>query len=245
MMQTGVIYQPILMGILRHVLTIAAGFIAARGWLDADTAQGAVGLLIGLVGLIWSAQDKQGRKTPNIAVPAPNFVPATPNNPSLPTRLDEADTGTQSPLVVQPAPVNSSVQRTEPAQPTVIESGFVLSERSLNNLKGVHPQLVKVVELALSLSKMDFAVIEGLRTAERQKELIALGKSWIQRSKHQDGLAVDLMAVPADGSSNWEACHYDLIQAAMQEAAGRLGVRLTWGGSWKQRDLVHFQIEGV
>lgn len=243
-MQTGVLYQPILMGILRHVLTIAAGFIAARGWLDADTAQGAVGLLIGLVGLIWSAQDKQGRKAPNIAVQAPNFVPATPNNPSLPTRLDEADTGTQSPPAVQRAPVNSPVQQL-PELTTTIESGFTLSDRSLNNLKGVHPQLVKCVELALSISKIDFVVIEGLRTAERQKELLALGKSWIQRSRHQDGQAVDLMALPADGSSNWDVCHYDLIQAAMQEAAGRLGIRLTWGGSWKQRDLVHFQIEGV
>lgn len=234
-MQTGVIiYQPILMGILRHVLTIAAGFIAARGWLDADTAQGAVGLSIGLVGLIWSAQDKQGRKDSSIAEQAPN-------NPSLPNRLDEADTGTQSPQLVQRAPVESPVQQV----PIVVESGFVLSERSLKNLEGVHPQLKRCVELALSLSKMDFVVIEGLRTAERQKELLALGKSWIQRSKHQDGLAVDLMALPADGSSNWEACHYDLIQAAMQEAAGRLGIRLTWGGSWKQRDLVHFQIEGV
>lgn len=236
-MQTGVIYQPILMGILRHVLTIAAGFIAARGWLDADTAQGAVGLLIGLVGLIWSAQDKQGRK-------APSFVPVAPNNPSLPTRLDEADTGTQRPLVVQPAPVTSPVQQL-PELTTTIESGFTLSERSLSNLRGVHPQLVKCVELALSFSKIDFVVIEGLRTAERQKELLALGKSWIQRSRHQDGQAVDLMALPSDGSSNWEACHYDIIQAAMQEAAGRLGIRLTWGGSWKQRDLVHFQIEGV
>ncbi len=237
-MQTTGVLQPILMGLLRHLLTIAAGYITARGFLDADTAQGAVGLIIGLVGLIWSAQDKRVQKAPNIPVTTSNIVVQAPS--ILPQRLDEADTGTPAPVQRAPSPV----QRPDPV-PTVIESGFVLSERSLANLKGVHSQLVRCVELALSLSKMNFVVIEGLRTAERQKELIALGKSWIQRSKHQDGLAVDLMALPSDGSSNWEACHYDVIQAAMQEAAGRLGIRLTWGGSWKQRDLVHFQIEGV
>lgn len=236
-MQTGVIYQPILMGILRHLLTIAAGYIATRGWLDADTAQGVVGLLIGLVGLIWSAQDKQARKVPTSPISTANAPVTAP----ILQRLDEADTGTP----IQRLPVPPPVQLPEPVTATVVDSGFVLSERSLNNLKGVHPQLVKCVELALSLSKMDFVVIEGLRTAERQKELIALGKSWIQRSKHQDGLAVDLMALPADGSSNWEARHYNVLNAAMQEAAGRLGIRLTWGGSWTRRDLVHFQIEGV
>lgn len=238
-MQTTGVLQPILMGLLRHLLTIAAGYITARGFLDADTAQGAVGLVIGLVGLIWSAQDKRVQKAPNIPVTTSNIVVQAPS--ILPPRLDDADTGTPAP-VQRRASVNSPVQ-SEPAT-TVIESGFVLSERSRKNLQGVHPKLTEVVEQALRLSKMDFTVIEGLRSEARQRALRAQGKSWVQRSKHQDGLAVDLMAVPRDGSDEWDAPHYDLINAAMQEAAGRLGIRLTWGGIWKKQDLDHFQLEG-
>lgn len=236
--------QPILMGVLRHVLTIVAGFIVARGWLDADSAQSLLGALIALIGVFWSAQDKQNRPPTLLAkASAPTPILLQTPTATLPTRLDESS----EPATVNPA-FNPTRQIKPPEAPVSRlsqDSGFVLSERSLSNLKGVHPKLVAVVELALNLSTMDFVVIEGLRSEARQRELLAQGKSWVQRSAHQEGKAVDLMALPADGSGNWEAAHYDLINAAMQEAAGRLGVRLTWGGQWKVRDLVHFQIEGV
>lgn len=238
--------QPIFMGVLRHVLTIAAGFIVARGWLDADSAQSLLGALIALIGVFWSAQDKQTRPPSLLAsaaspTPAPTPILLQAPTATLPTRLDESGEPTASPVFNPTRPIKPPVAQTSLSQ----ESGFVLSERSLTNLKGVHPKLVAVVELALRLTSMDFVVIEGLRSEARQKELLAQGRSWVQRSAHQEGKAVDLMALPADGSGNWEATHYDLINAAMQEAAGRLGVRLTWGGQWKVRDLVDFQIEGV
>lgn len=223
--------QPILMGLLRHVLTLIAGFIVAKGLVSEDTAQGGVGLILGLIGMLWSAQDKQ---SPALPLPTPSASSVQSSTQQIPKPIED-----------NRSTITAPVQQVTPTPSTTIDSGFHLSERSKTNLKGVHAKLVAVVELALSLSKIDFVVIEGLRTEARQKEMIALGKSWVQRSKHQDGLAVDLMALPADGASNWDACHYDVINAAMQEAAGRLGVRLTWGGSWKMRDLVHFQIEGV
>ena len=51
--------------------------------------------------------------------------------------------------------------------------GFNLSARSLQRLEGVHPRLVDVVELAIQRTAVDFTVVEGLRTAERQRELVA------------------------------------------------------------------------
>ena len=54
---------------------------------------------------------------------------------------------------------------------------FTFSQRSLDNLKGVHPDLVRVVKAALPISPVDFGIIEGIRTLERQKELYAEGKS--------------------------------------------------------------------
>ena len=46
--------------------------------------------------------------------------------------------------------------------------GYKLSTKSLSNLKGVHPDLVKVVKRAIELTECDFTVTEGLRIKQRQ-----------------------------------------------------------------------------
>ena len=46
---------------------------------------------------------------------------------------------------------------------------FKLSGRSIDKLEGVKPELVEVVEKAITLTKVDFGVIEGLRTEEKQR----------------------------------------------------------------------------
>jgi len=71
---------------------------------------------------------------------------------------------------------------------------FKLSQRSLDRLDGVKPQLVELVKRAIEITTIDFGVIEGLRSEERQKELVAKGASKTMKSKHLDGNAVDLMA---------------------------------------------------
>ena len=72
--------------------------------------------------------------------------------------------------------------------------GFTLSQRSLDKLEGVHDDMVRVVKKAIDLTKVDFGVICGLRTIEEQEALVAKGASQTMKSKHLDGLAVDLMA---------------------------------------------------
>ena len=71
---------------------------------------------------------------------------------------------------------------------------FKLGPRSVARLKGVHPDLVKVVERAIQLTPVDFTVLEGLRSLERQKALVAAGASQTLKSRHLDGHAVDLGA---------------------------------------------------
>ena len=61
---------------------------------------------------------------------------------------------------------------------------FKLSKRSLSRLEGVNEQLVEVVKEAITLTKIDFGVTEGLRTLEKQKELVAKGASKTMKSKH-------------------------------------------------------------
>lgn len=72
---------------------------------------------------------------------------------------------------------------------------FALSQKSVDRLAGVHPKLVAVVNLAITISPVDFAVLEGLRTIERQKSLVAAGASKTMRSRHLTGHAVDLGAI--------------------------------------------------
>ena len=120
---------------------------------------------------------------------------------------------------------------------------FKLSQRSLSRLEGVHPKLVKVVKLAITKSPLDFSVTEGLRTIERQKELVAQKKSQTMRSRHLIGEAVDI-CVLIDGKANWDFENYRKVADVFKECAKELNVKITWGGDWASfRDGPHFQIE--
>ena len=113
---------------------------------------------------------------------------------------------------------------------------FKLSQKSLDKLITVEPQLQSVVRRAIELTKVDFGVIEGIRTVERQKELVAKGASKTTKSKHIEGRAVDLMAY-IDGRGCWELNIYDDIADAMKQAAIEADVGLVWGAAWNVDDI--------
>ena len=108
---------------------------------------------------------------------------------------------------------------------------FRLSNRSLSRLEGVDPSLVNVVKRAIDLTKVDFGVSEGLRTIERQKELVAQGASQTMASKHIEGRAVDLVAYIGSRVS-WELNLYDDIADAMRLAAIEQNAEIRWGAAW-------------
>lgn len=118
---------------------------------------------------------------------------------------------------------------------------YKLDERSKLRLKGVHPDLVKVVEHAIDISTINFTVLEGLRTPERQKLLRDAGASQTLNSRHITGHAVDIGAF-VDGELRWDWPLYHKIAAAMKQAAKQVGVDITWGGDWKMRDGPHFEL---
>jgi len=106
---------------------------------------------------------------------------------------------------------------------------FQFSRRSEQNLVGVNPALVAVVRRALELSPVDFTVIEGLRTPERQALLVAENKSQTKNSRHLTGHAVDLMPVGAD----WDDYRCWLpVLVAVHQAGQELGVKLRFGITW-------------
>lgn len=133
---------------------------------------------------------------------------------------------------------------------------FKLSQKSLDKMKGVNPTLVAVVKRAIELSAIDFSVLEGFRTHERQEQLYAQGRTapgnivtWTMKSKHLDGKAVDLVPYPLDWN---DMKKFDQISKAMFAAADELGVSIRWGADWNQNgkprekgetDSPHFEIQ--
>lgn len=119
---------------------------------------------------------------------------------------------------------------------------FSLGPRSKARLQGVNPDLVKVVERAIKLSEVDFTVIEGVRTLDRQRKLVEAGASQTMKSRHLTGHAVDLAAW-VDEQVDWSWPLYDKIAAAMKQASAQVGVPIEWGGNWTSfRDGPHFQL---
>jgi peptidoglycan L-alanyl-D-glutamate endopeptidase CwlK len=118
------------------------------------------------------------------------------------------------------------------------------SARSLKNLNGIHPDLRRVIDRALIDSPMDFTVIEGLRTKERQKQLVASGASRTMNSRHITGHAVDLVPIGPNGKAAFDWPLYDVLGPAVERAAEAEGVAIAWGGRWTSfRDGPHFELD--
>ena len=116
---------------------------------------------------------------------------------------------------------------------------YKLSKRSLDRLTGVDDRMVAVVKYAIGVTKQDFSVICGLRTIEEQKVLVAKGASQTMKSKHINGLAVDLMAY-VDGG-RWELNLYDEIADAMAEGARAVDVPIVWGAAWSVPNIAQYR----
>lgn len=118
----------------------------------------------------------------------------------------------------------------------------MLSVRSEKNLVGIHPDLDKVVRKAEELSELEFIVTEGLRSKERQEQLVKAGASKTMNSRHLTGHAVDL-AIVVGGEVRWDWPLYSKLSNSMKEAAKQVGVPLEWGGDWTSfKDGPHFQL---
>jgi peptidoglycan L-alanyl-D-glutamate endopeptidase CwlK len=103
--------------------------------------------------------------------------------------------------------------------------------------------MVKVVERAIEITTVDFTVLEGLRTPERQKVLMEAGASQTLNSRHITGHAVDLGAWVED-EVRWDWPLYHQIAKAMKTSAAELGVKIVCGADWKKfPDGPHFELD--
>lgn len=139
---------------------------------------------------------------------------------------------------------------------------YKFSKRSIENLRGVHPDLVRVMEMSIKESPIDFTIVEGVRSTKRQQELYALGRTKPGRkvtnadgvrrkSNHQQkpdgfGHAVDIYPY-YDGKVQ---LHDKAVIPALEQIAEhiksqakKLNIKIVWGGDWKNPyDPPHFQL---
>lgn len=137
---------------------------------------------------------------------------------------------------------------------------YKFGPRSQKNLDTCHPLLRKVLTRTLNFGVMDFSVIEGHRTIERQQELYAEGKSQIdgvtKRGKHNalPSRAVDILPYPpaVNGVNVWaDRQRFSVLAGLVYAAAALEGVKIIWGGDWDSdgnnadsifHDLPHFEL---
>lgn len=132
-------------------------------------------------------------------------------------------------------------------------------KRSLENLQGVHPDLVRVLKRAIK--HFDFSVICGVRTEAEQRALYAQGRTkpgpivtWTMDSRHRVnkrtgyGHAVDCVPHPLDWN---DTKAFDAMAKVILFAAHDEGVKLTWGADWDrdgkprekgESDSPHFEL---
>lgn len=110
-------------------------------------------------------------------------------------------------------------------------NGFKLDPESLKKLSLVNKRLQSVVVRAAEISEQEFTVLEGLRSPERQKQLLSQGNTQTLKSNHITGNAVDLVP-KVNGKISWDWKYFYPIANAMDNAADELKIKLTWGSAW-------------
>tara|TARA_R100001244_G_scaffold79515_1_gene62531 strand:- start:154 stop:546 length:393 start_codon:yes stop_codon:yes gene_type:complete len=125
-------------------------------------------------------------------------------------------------------------------------------KRSRSRLKGVNPKLVNVLNEAIKL--MDLTILEGLRSVERQKELVASGASKTMKSKHLKGWAVDVTPYPVDFDSAKGINRHYYMAGMLRGIAHMMKIPVRSGADWdsdgeikdqKFNDLVHLELKNA
>lgn len=116
-------------------------------------------------------------------------------------------------------------------------------KQSKENVSECHQDLQDVLNEAIN--HYDFSCIEGHRNQGKQNHYFSIGTSTVKwpNSKHnsQPSRAADCIPYP-DGFDAEDSTFYEMATHILG-AASRVGVRLKWGGHWKNfKDLAHFEL---
>lgn len=143
------------------------------------------------------------------------------------------------------------------------------SKRSISNLKGVHPHLQAIMEIAMERRDAnpercsDFMIVEGLRSYQRQAELLEQGATWTMNSRHLTGHAVDVVPLDSKGKASYAWPLYYPVADLIKEATNVFIVNcqsnrvpgfndetivddiIQWGGDWSKgkKDGPHWELQ--
>lgn len=142
----------------------------------------------------------------------------------------------RAPILVTPSRVSNK------PMPTLVE----FNERSKALLAQVNPALAKLMYQTEARLPDAFEITEGMRSSDRQAQLVAQGASQTMNSRHIAGNAVDIVIPGGNGQPNWNFEDYRPIADTAKAVAAEQGVSdFVWGGDWKTlKDGVHFQVGG-
>ena len=118
-----------------------------------------------------------------------------------------------------------------------------LDATSVNTLKGVHPDLVKVIMKVIETRPL--VVTSGYRTAAQQAQANASGRyaqGAGEGSRHRQypSRAVDM--VPCNNLSGTSRAVMENFATYVLSVANSMGVTLRWGGNFSTYDPVHFDL---
>jgi peptidoglycan L-alanyl-D-glutamate endopeptidase CwlK len=133
------------------------------------------------------------------------------------------------------------------------------SKRSIDNLQGVHLDLFRLMNLSIRNTPVDFTIVEGVRTVQRQQELYAQGRTKpgkivtnadgvSNKSNHQAkadgyGHAVDLDPFVNGSVQVNDVAGLKRISDHIKSVARLNGINVVWGGDWKFVDHPHFELK--
>lgn len=133
-------------------------------------------------------------------------------------------------------------------------SNFEFSKTSLRRLEGVNSKLIELMKKSLTVSPIDFGIPKsgGFRTADEQNFLFEKNRTkcdgYEKKSKHQQGLAVDVYAY-VNGQASWDESHLSMIAGVVLSTAHEMGLQVRWGGTFgtkgkkfKGWDMPHFEL---
>lgn len=125
---------------------------------------------------------------------------------------------------------------------------FKFSKKSLEKLNKVNQKLKYLAEEVIKISSIDFGIVEGLRDLETQQKYFQEKKSKCDgvknKSKHQDGLAIDIVCFNENGKATYEKEYYYYIAGLFEAKAKELNIEIQWGGWWKSIvDYPHFELK--
>lgn len=126
----------------------------------------------------------------------------------------------------------------------LIIATFAYSQRSITNINEVREplQIVTVCARLAIKEPLGFIVVDGGRTLEEHKINVANGKSWIKRSRHQDGAAIDFAAT-VGGKVTYDIEYYWPIADAFTKCSLDHKIPIIRGIDWKVKDAMHIELD--